>query len=173
MTRRLLLALACTAVAACGAGGGTAAAPGQADVVRVVDGDTIVVRIAGQAADERVRLIGIDTPEAVDPRTPVMCFGAEASARARELVPEGTRVQLVRDVEPRDRYNRLLAYVYRADDGLFVNLVMVEEGFAAVSTYPPNVAHTEAFTAAAAAARAEGRGLWGACGGHDVPVEDG
>lgn len=152
-------------VSACGLRG-TAAAPagppGAAEVVRVVDGDTIVVRLGRD--EETVRLLGIDTPESVDPRSPVECFGKEASARTGELLPPGTDVRLVRDVEARDRYDRLLAYVYRGDDDTFVNLALVEEGYADVLTYPPNVAHAADFVSAAGAARTEGRGLWQACG---------
>lgn len=143
--------------------------PGEAEVVRVVDGDTIVVALA--AGEEPVRLLGIDTPESVDPRRPVECFGKEASERTAALLPPGTRVLLVRDVEARDRYDRLLAYVYRASDDTFVNLALVEEGYAAVLTYPPNVAHAPEFVAAAAEAREAGRGLWAACGGADTPSE--
>jgi micrococcal nuclease len=129
--------------------------------VRVVDGDTVVVRIDG--ADEKVRLLGIDTPETVDPRRPVQCFGKEASRRTKELLPEGAEVRLERDVEPRDAYDRLLAYVYRADDGTFVNLALLEEGFAQTLTITPNVAYADRFAAAAREARDAGRGLWGAC----------
>lgn len=152
------------ALAGCGSGGGDASPgePGRAQVVRVVDGDTIVVELDG--AEERVRLIGIDTPESVDPRSPVDCFGPEASAAAKALLPEETEVQLVRDVEARDRFDRLLAYVYRVDDGTFVNLALAEQGFAEVATFPPNVAHTDELVAAVARAREEGLGLWGACG---------
>ncbi len=134
---------------------------GRAVVERVVDGDTIVVRIEGSS--EKIRLIGIDTPESVDPRSPVECFGTEASARTAELLPEGTEVDLVRDVEARDRYDRLLAYVYRASDGLFVNEALARDGYAVLSTYPPNVAHVEALQAAVADARSAGRGLWASC----------
>jgi micrococcal nuclease len=148
-----------------GGGGDDGSADGRASVVRVVDGDTVEVRIDGR--DETVRLIGIDTPETVDPRSPVECFGQEASDHTKALLPEGTEVRLVADVEARDRYDRLLAYVYRDDDGTFVNLALVEDGYASVLTYPPNVAHSSEFTAAAARARDEGRGLWGACGGPD------
>ncbi len=171
---RLTVVLAgLTLVAGCGWFGGDGSAPaepGVGVVSRIVDGDTIVVRIGG--ADERVRLIGIDTPETVDPRSPVECFGAEASARITELIPPGTEVRLVRDVEARDRFDRLLAYVYRASDDLHVNLAMVEDGFAAAYTFPPNVAHTADFVAAAARAREAGLGLWGACGGPDVPLDE-
>jgi micrococcal nuclease len=140
----------------------------ESSVVRVVDGDTIVVHTGG--VDEKIRFIGIDTPETVDPRTPVECFGKEASNRTKSLLPPGTVVRLVRDAEARDRYGRLLAYVYRADDGLFVNLSLAEDGFADVATFPPNVAHTPEFVAAVGRARAEGRGLWKACGGPDEPA---
>ncbi len=133
----------------------------NATVSRIVDGDTIVVRVDG--TEERVRLIGIDTPESVDPRRPVMCFGKEAGAHIESLIPPGTPVRLERDVEARDRYDRLLAYVVRASDGVFVNLAMVADGYADQYTFPPNVAHTDAFRDAVAEARTEGRGLWSAC----------
>lgn len=136
--------------------------PGHAEVVRVVDGDTVVVRLG--RADETVRLLGIDTPESVDPRSPVECFGKEAAAHTASLLPAGTAVRLVRDVEARDQYDRLLAYVYRASDGAFVNLQLVNDGYASVLTYPPNVAHADEFTAAAAQARRNNLGLWSACG---------
>jgi micrococcal nuclease len=130
-------------------------------MLRVIDGDTIMVSIGG--LEESVRLLGVDTPESVDPRSPVECFGKEASQHTEALLPPGTDVHLVRDVEARDRYSRLLAYVYRADDGAFVNLQLVRDGFADVLTFPPNVAHADDFTAAAAQARDEGLGLWSAC----------
>ena len=162
---RLLLALS-LALAACGTGdagtGGSGDdAPGAGRIERVVDGDTVVVDLA--SGDETVRLIGIDTPESVDPRSPVECFGREASAHLGELVPVGTDVRLVRDVEARDRYDRLLAYVYRVRDDLFVNRQMALDGYADLLTYPPNVAHVDDFTAAVREAREAGRGLWGAC----------
>jgi micrococcal nuclease len=75
----------------------------------------------------------------------------------------------VRDVEERDRYGRLLAYVYRARDGLFVNLVLAREGYAVTLTIPPDVAHTEELLAATRAARAEGRGLWRSCAPDAIP----
>ena len=139
----------------------TVAAEPNAEVVRVVDGDTIVARIDGR--DERVRLIGIDTPESVRPDTAAECFGAEASAFTASLLPEGTPVRLERDVEARDDYDRLLAYVHRAADGMFVNLEIVRAGYASVLTYPPNVAHSQEFVLAARDAEAASRGLWAAC----------
>ena len=136
-------------------------------MARVVDGDTIRVRIKGR--EERVRLVGIDTPESVKPGTPVQCFALAASARTKALLPKGSAVRLVRDVEERDRYGRLLAYVYRARDDLFVNLALVREGYAVVLTVPPNVAHTGEFVAAAGDAREHGRGLWSRCEAGAVP----
>jgi micrococcal nuclease len=161
--RRILLLLLVTALAAsCGGGGDASGAdPAVGEVSKITDGDTIHVAIGG--GDETVRLIGIDTPESVDPRSPVECFGKEASAHLAELIPVGTEVRLVRDVEARDRYDRLLAYVYRARDDLFVNLQQARDGYADVATFPPNVAHVDDFTAAVAEARDAGRGLWGAC----------
>jgi micrococcal nuclease len=147
----------------------TSGAPAAATVTRVVDGDTLVVRVRG--ADERVRLIGIDTPESVKPRTPVQCFALEASARTKALLPPGTAVRLERDAELRDRYERLLAYVYRQSDGLFLNLALAREGFALPYTFPPNVAHADEFVAAAAEARQARRGLWSRCRDPASPLE--
>ena len=153
---------------ACGRRGApSSAAPGTGSVARVVDGDTIRVRIGGR--EERVRLVGIDTPESVKPGTPVQCFALAASARTKALLPKGSAVRLVRDVEERDRYGRLLAYVYRARDDLFVNLALAREGYAVVLTVPPNVAHTDEFVAAARDAREHGRGLWSRCEAGAVP----
>jgi endonuclease YncB( thermonuclease family) len=157
-------------VLALGGCGGRAGPPPPANavVVSVTDGDTIVVRVRGR--DEHVRLIGIDTPETVAPTKPVMCFGKEASHETASLLPPGTPVQLVRDVEPRDDYGRLLAYVYRVPDGLFVNLRLAEAGFADALSIAPNTTYAGAFRAAVAAARAARRGLWGACGRFGDPV---
>jgi micrococcal nuclease len=110
-----------------------------------------------------VRLIGIDTPETVKPNSPVECFGPEASTYAEFLLPAGTELRLERDAEARDDYDRLLAYVYRASDGLFVNLDIVAQGYASVLTFPPNVAHSAEFVAAARDAEAASRGLWSTC----------
>ncbi|HYD09514.1 MAG TPA: thermonuclease family protein [Acidimicrobiales bacterium] len=160
--RRVCLLVAIVALAACGRGGGASGGdPSVGEVTKITDGDTIHVEIGG--GDETVRLIGIDTPESVDPRSPVECFGKEASAHLAELIPVGSDVRLVRDVEARDRYDRLLAYVYRESDALFVNLAMARDGFAAQATFPPNVAHVDEITAAVAEARDAGRGLWSAC----------
>ncbi|MEJ5254513.1 MAG: thermonuclease family protein [Acidimicrobiales bacterium] len=137
-------------------------------VVEVVDGDTVVVRMG--RVDEHVRLIGVDTPETKHPSKPVECFGREASAFTRAVLPTGTVVRLERDVEERDAYGRLLAYVWRAADGVFVNRELVAQGYAAALTIPPNVRHTDELVSAAARARERGAGLWGACGGPGVPA---
>jgi micrococcal nuclease len=144
---------------------------GKARVVRPVDGDTIVVDIGGK--EDRVRFIGIDTPESVAQDRPVECFGPEAKERTAELLPAGTIVRLERDVEARDRYDRLLAYVIRDEDDLFVNRLLVEEGFAESIAFPPNTTRQAELDAAEAQARADHRGLWETCGGTDVPLAPG
>ncbi|MDH4143684.1 MAG: thermonuclease family protein [Acidimicrobiia bacterium] len=132
-----------------------------ATLQRVVDGDTVVIDIAGD--EETVRLIGIDTPETHKPNTPVECFGPEATEALRELIPEGTALLVSRDTESRDVYGRLLAYVFRAEDGLFVNLEIAERGYADVLVIPPNTTFAAQFRAAVARASGQGLGLWGAC----------
>ncbi len=124
-------------------------------VARVIDGDTIELE-----GGDRVRYIGMDTPETVDPRKPVQCFGEEASTRNKELV-EGKRVRLEKDVSEKDKYGRLLRYVYIGNQ--FVNLILVQEGFAHAYTYPPDVSHAREFIAAERTAREGGKGLWGGC----------
>jgi micrococcal nuclease len=135
--------------------------PGEASIVEVVDGDTVAIEVDGRHED--VRLLGIDTPETVHPTKPVECFGPEASAHTEALLPPGTRVRLERDVEARDQYGRLLAYVYRADDDLFVNQALVEGGFADVLVIEPNRAYASSLRAARDAADRAGQGRWSAC----------
>ena len=98
-------------------------------VVRVIDGDTFVV--LENNVQEKVRMLGIDTPETVDPRKPVQCFGPEASAELKKNLAPGTHVRLERDSlnEDRDKYHRLLRYVY-TDDGALINAAMIRDGFA-------------------------------------------
>jgi micrococcal nuclease len=138
--------------------------PGEpGTVTRVVDGDTVYVRLRGRELD--VRLIGIDTPE-VDPSIGVECYGDEASSfTEREL--DGREVNLEFDVERHDRYGRVLAYVWL--DGELFNERLIDEGYAVVTTFPPNVKYVERFTASQARARDAGRGLWGACP-QDAPL---
>ncbi len=130
----------------------------SATVVRVVDGDTINVTIGGQAAT--IRYIGVDTPETVAPGQPVGCYGREASNWNKALL-EGKTVDLEKDVSETDRFGRLLRYVYL--DGQMVNETLVSEGYAKVSTFPPDVKHVDRFLAAQQEARVANRGLWGAC----------
>jgi micrococcal nuclease len=157
----LALSLAALAFAWFGRGGDPAPARDRIGrVVRVVDGDTVAVALAGRV--ERVRYIGIDTPESVKPGTPVQCYAHRAAAENARLVAR-ERVRLVLDVEPRDRFGRLLAYVYRVRDGPFVNAALVRGGYARTLTIPPNVRFADRFHALAAEARRAGRGLWSAC----------
>ncbi|UGS34672.1 thermonuclease family protein [Capillimicrobium parvum] len=130
------------------------------EVTRVVDGDTIHVDLDG--TDETVRYIGIDTPESVKPGTPVQCFAKRASAHNEQLVG-GEDVRLRFDVERRDRYGRLLAYVYRVGDGTFVNAALVRDGYARTLTVPPNVRYADRFAQLQRQAREHRRGLWQAC----------
>jgi len=146
---------------ATGPGQGAAGSIDDAVVTRVVDGDTVKVRIGGRV--DTVRYIGMDTPETVKPGAPVQCYGKDASAFNRRLVA-GQRVRLALDAEPRDRYGRLLAYVYRRSDGLFVNAELVRQGFARTLTIPPNVGHLRELRGLEAAAQARRTGLWSACG---------
>jgi micrococcal nuclease len=164
MRRIALLALLLAAVAFLVARGRDERRPadfGRAQVLRVVDGDTIRVRLDGRT--ERVRYIGVDTPESVKPGTAVQCFAKRAAAANAALVT-GRSVRLVGDVEQRDRYGRLLAYVYREPDGAFVNARLVRDGYARTLTIAPNVAHARQLSQLARAARESGRGLWAACG---------
>ncbi len=130
-----------------------------ATVKRVVDGDTIELENG-----EKVRYIGIDTPETLDPRKPIQCFGTEAAAQNKDLV-EGKRIRLEKDVTDRDKYRRLLRYVYVTDESkeIFVNLELVKQGFAHSYTYPPDVKYQDLFVAAEKEARGEGRGFWNSC----------
>lgn len=135
----------------------TPSAPaGYVLVARAVDGDTIEL-----ADGQKIRYLGMDTPETVDPRKTVQCFGHEASDYNRSLV-EGRYVRLARDVEDTDKYGRLLRYVY-LPDGTFVNLKLIADGYAHVYTWPPNIAHAREFVAAQATARSAGLGLWSDC----------
>lgn len=127
-------------------------------VVRVVDGDTIEVEINGKT--EPVRYIGIDTPETVDPRRPVQCFGVAASKKNKELV-EGKMVRLEKDITDRDKYNRLLRYVWLGDT--LVNQTLVEQGYAKSYSYPPDVKYQDLFVAAERKAQEDKLGLWTAC----------
>jgi micrococcal nuclease len=140
-------------------GGGTGL---PATVTQVVDGDTVDLEL-GHGRHERARLLGIDTPETVKPNTPVQCFGPEASARTKALLPSGTPVVVQRDREARDRYGRLLVYLWRRKDQLFVNGSLVSDGFARTLSIAPNTSHRADLSARLAAARASRTGLWATC----------
>jgi endonuclease YncB( thermonuclease family) len=137
----------------------------RATIERVVDGDTIKVILEDESV-ERVRLIGIDTPETVHPSKPVEPWGPEASAFTSALLPEGSIVYLELDVEQRDRYGRLLAYV-RLNDHSMVQCLLLAAGLAQVSTYPPNVRYVDLFVLIQQASRAAGIGMW-----SEDPYED-
>ena len=134
----------------------------KALVTEVVDGDT--VKIEG---DRTVRYIGVDTPETKHPKKQVECFGREASDANKALV-EGKYIYLQRDVSETDRYQRLLRYIYLPNpqstgEAIFVNEYLVEQGYAHLLTYPPDVKYDEVFRAAEKQAREANRGLWGKC----------
>jgi endonuclease YncB( thermonuclease family) len=127
-----------------------------AEVQRVTDGDTFVATVDGRR--ERVRVIGVDTPETVAPNRPDEPYGREASSFAKRHLT-GATVRLAGDVEPRDRYGRLLAYVWLAD-GTFWNALLAAEGYAQQLTIPPNVTYAGLLRRLVAQARQRERGLW-------------
>jgi len=124
-------------------------------VAKAIDGDTIELENG-----QKVRYIGIDTPETVDPRHSVQCYGREAANKNKELV-EGKKVKLEKDVSETDRYGRLLRYVYVGK--IFVNEYLVREGFAKASSYPPNIKYQEKFQEAESSARTNKKGFWSSC----------
>jgi micrococcal nuclease len=141
-----------------------AARPGEriaATVTHVADGDSFYVGLTD--GEEEVRMIGVDTPETVDPDKPVQCFGPEASAFTHGLLAPGTRVELELGAETRDKYGRLLAYVYL--DGRLVEAMLARRGLARTLTIAPNDALAPLFERLAARAASAGRGMWGACSG--------
>ncbi len=145
------LILLAAVLGARGAVGGSSAQ--DVRVTRVIDGDTVVV-----SGGEHVRLIGVDTPERGD------CFSRAATAEARRLAG-GRAVRLRFDAERRDRYGRLLAYVHRSSDGVFVNAELMRRGYARTLSIAPNVRHAGRFARLEREARRAGRGLWRACAG--------
>ena len=127
-------------------------------VIKVDDGDTIVVRIGSRT--DTIRLLGIDTPETHHPTKPVGCYGPEASDFTTARLT-GKTVRLEDDVEPRDIYDRRLAYVYL--DGHRFNDELLQKGYARLLVIPPNGAHSRTMLAEELAAKRAGVGLWGAC----------
>ena len=132
-----------------------------ATVSRVIDGDTIEI-----TGGIRVRYIGIDTPETIDPRKPVQCFGKEAAEENNRLVL-GKTMTLEKDISETDRYGRLLRYVYV--NGIMVNDYMVRNGFASAVSYPPDIKHQEQLREAQRQARENAKGLWSFCGQTPTP----
>lgn len=144
--------------------------PGTYKVVRYSDGDTIVVDMDGR--NESIRFIGIDTPETHKPNTPVQCYGSAAAAHTKNLISAaGGRVRLAADTlgTNRDRYDRLLRYVY-LPDGRLVNEIKIREGYAFYYPFFP-FGKKEQFAAAQVEAQAANRGLWGNC--NPTPVDGG
>ncbi len=125
-------------------------------VTKVIDGDTIELEDG-----ERLRYIGIDTPEKNDPRKPVQCFADKATQKNITLV-EGKKIKFYKDVAVRDKYQRLLGYVY-LEDGTFINLELVKTGFAFSYPYPPDISKQEEFNKAQSVARENNLGLWSGC----------
>lgn len=139
-------------------------------VVSVVDGDTIKINISGTTTT--LRLIGMDTPETLDPRKPVQCFGKEASNKAKELL-SGKKVRIEKDSTQGelDKYGRTLAYVYR-EDGLFYNEHMIKTGYAHEYTYNLPYKYQVELKAAEKYARENQLGLWAptTCNGDTTQV---
>lgn len=124
-------------------------------VTKVVDGDTIQIETG-----QKVRYIGINTPETHHPTKGVECFGKQAYEKNKELV-EGKRVRLEKDISETDRYGRLLRFVYL--DNTFINDYLVRQGYAHATTYPPDVKFADEFRQAEVEARENNRGLWNSC----------
>jgi micrococcal nuclease len=133
----------------------------HAKIIKVVDGDTVEIDLDGHT--ERVRLIGVNTPETKHPTKPIECFGPEASAYMTQLLPKGAQLRIERDVEARDRYGRMLLYLYLDSDNLFINLDLISRGYGTPMSIEPNTFHRNDFVHAAAQAEAANVGLWKAC----------
>jgi endonuclease YncB( thermonuclease family) len=138
----------------------------SATVVDVVDGDTVKLKwkssksSSGASKTESVRLIGVDTPETVHPTKGVEPYGKEASNYTKSILKEGTSVWIEFDEQQRDRYGRLLVYLFLTD-GTFFNAQLVSAGYAKTATFPPNVRWVDVFTHMQTNARENQRGLWG------------
>ena len=157
----LVAVLTCLVLSNCSSSGEPLPDGANGRIVKVIDGDTVDVSMSGRT--ERVRLIGIDTPETKKPNTPIQCFGPEASKHINELLPVDTPVLVQRDVEARDPYGRLLGYVYRTSDNLFVNQDLIINGFARPLSIAPNTAFASEFATLAQTAQNSKIGLWGEC----------
>jgi micrococcal nuclease len=169
----MLAAVGLASTAGCASGSSRVAelpAGANAVVTAIVDGDTIDVAVGDR--EERIRLIGIDTPEVAHPAlgdrpaNDAECYGDEAQRFTAELLGVGGGVRLERDIVARDDYGRMLAYVYRASDDAFVNYEIVRHGYAQPLTIAPNTTFATVFVDAAEAAERDDVGLWRACRGQ-------
>lgn len=140
----------------------------KAVVTRVIDGDTIELQ-----SGERVRYIGVNTPDFKDLRKKVQCFATEAFEKNKEIIANNVVnnvVFLEKDISERDKYNRLLRYVYVSSDNsnndspkIFVNLELIKQGYAYATRYLPDIKYSDLFKVAQAEAKTDKRGLWGKC----------
>lgn len=137
----------------------TSSSSQQAKVVRVIDGDTIVLE-----SGEKVRYIGIDAPEIHHPQQGVECFGTQAFERNKALV-EGKIVNLEKDVSETDKYGRLLRYVWL--ENTLINESLILEGYAVASSYPPDIKNQHALDQAERIARENNQGLWSSCSANN------
>ena len=156
----ILVAIGLSLLASCSSGS-TTENKVLVRILAVIDGDTVDIEIDGRT--ERARLIGVNTPETKHPTKPIECFGPEASAYMTQLLPKGTDVRIERDTEARDRYGRMLLYLYRNSDNLFINLDLISRGYGTPMSIEPNTFHRNEFVHAAALAEASNVGLWKAC----------
>ena len=159
----VLLAIALGAIAYAsfprpGDSGQGSEAAGTARVVRVVDGDTVILAGLGGSS----RIVGVDTPETVKPDTPVQCFGPRASAFSKHVLGAAGRVRYRVAREPVDTYGRSLVYLW-LPDGRFFNATLIRRGLARPLPFPPNTRYAPLFARLAELAARRGRGLWGRC----------
>lgn len=140
-----------------GGSGPASEASGMARVIRVVDGDTVILAGLGSS-----RIVGVDTPETVKPDTPVQCFGPRASAFSKHVLGAPGRVRYRVALEPVDAYGRSLVYLW-LPDGRFYNALLIRRGLARPLPFPPNTRYAPLFARLAERAARRGRGLWGAC----------
>lgn len=134
----------------------------KTQVKKVIDGDTIVIE-----SGETVRYIGVDTPETVHPKKAIQCFGKNAAIQNKILVDKKI-IYLEKDISDKDRYGRLLRYIYLPNPNsktevIFINEYLIEQGFGQIITYPPDVKYHNKFTDAQKIAQKEKRGLWQKC----------
>lgn len=140
----------------------TSSVPTVVKVKRVIDGDTIEIETG-----QKVRYIGMDTPELHDPRKPIQCFAQEAYLKNKELI-EGKTIRLEKDISETDKYGRLLRYIYLQEnnattEAIFINNYLVENGYAFVATFPPDVKFAGLFVQSQQKARNNHAGLWNNC----------